>query len=273
MARRMNRRKRAARAARPMKRNRRKTAVPRGITTSPNQMARVVETIDLGTITPNSSNLQSFQLTNFRRAHYMSAAFAFYRAAKCTYTYQPLFNVFQDLSGSSSLPNIYTLMNRQGDINLPQSAIDIFTATGSSPRKFNTPHKVSYKPNWTTPGMPTLTVSQGTLLVSNFIQGSQTCYNWVNKSSKGQKMYPSGAGANDSGVLTTLGPDNTTFASTTFIAPNSACDAVAYLGHDVFVEQKFDTNPNPVARVTLTVEWEFKGPIWNNLIRQDIITQ
>jgi len=268
----MNRRRRA-KPSRPYVRNRRKTNVPRGITTSPNQMCRIVETIDGGTLGPNTSNLQAFQLNNFRRAHYMSAAFAFYRAAKVTYTYTPLFNTYQDLSGSSSVPSLYSLMNRQGDTNLPQSNLDVFIATGARPVKFNTPHKVSYKPNWTSPGMPMLASVSGSIVVTQYIQGSQVCYNWINKSSKGQKVYPPGSGTNDSGLLTGPTADNSTFQNVTFIAPGSACDAVSYLGHDVYIEQKIDANPAPVAKVTVTVEWEFKGPIWNNLIRQEVVTQ
>jgi len=252
----------------------RKSVVPRGITTMPGQYCKIVETINLVDLQPNTNYLHTFQLNQFRRAHYMSAAFAFYRAAKVTYVYQPIYNTFTDVSGSSTVPYIYTLMNRQGDTNLPQSNMDVVLATGARPKRFNSNHVVSYKPNWTTPGMPTQTVASGGsgLTVSPFIQGSQTCYNWINKSSKGQKVYPPGAGGNDSGVLTGIPPDNSTFPGIAFVALGSACDGVAYLGHDAYIDQAKDLNPAACARVILTVEWEFKGPIWNNLIRQDIIT-
>jgi len=256
------------------KRGNKSTRVPRGITAAPGQMCRIVETINLDNINPNTNYLNTFQLNQFRRAHYMSAAFAFYKAAKVTYTYTPLFNTFQDVSGSSSAPNIFTLMNRQGDTNLPQSNIDVIAATGARPKRFVGVHKVSYVPNWTTPGLPVQTLggSPPILQVSQYFMGSQVCYNWINKSSKGQKVYPPGSGSNDSGLLTQPPPDGTTFPGVSWVSSGSACDGVAYLGHDTFVQQAVDANPAPVAACTITVEWVFKGPVWNNLIRQEVIT-
>jgi len=250
---------------RRMKRARRARVarVPRHVVSPLHQSCSIVETISGQVLAPNTVLNNYFNLTQFRRAHYMSAGFAFYRAKRVTYTYQPLFNTFEagEALGSTTVPYMYKLMNRQDDANLPNSLYAL-QACGTRPIKFTSQVKVSYKPNWLLTG-PTAVLNS----ITPIQMGYTPTYVWIAKSSAGQTMFPSGSGTNRSGNLVNAAPNNAG-TSTPLGTGQGFPDLVNYVGHNTYFTQETAVEGSTIARVIITVEWEFKDPIWNSQITQ-----
>jgi hypothetical protein len=253
----------------------RKLAVPRGITATQNQFCKVVETIAFQDVLPGVQPPDSFNLMEFSRARFMATGFQFYKAAKCTWTYYPLYNTFATDSAvtGDTVPYIYTAMNRTGDAVLPNT-LQAFQAMGAKPVKFVNKHIVSYRPNWVTPGLPIrLNGSSG-----NFVEvvlGSRSCYDWID-SSPSRSINNSGAPPqNNTGQLSSVDPPTITadlnLPAFTVQPVNSACYSVMYHGHNAIFDQFVTTGDlKPIGRLTLTVEWHFKSPIWNSRFTQGV---
>lgn len=255
----------------------RKTNIPRGITTQQNQFCKVVETVTVEDVIPGVQAPACFNLMDFNRARFMAVGFQHYKAAKCTWTYEPLYNTYQDGgptgSGGDTIPYIYSAMNRTGDSVLPTNLAS-FQAMGARPVKFNKKHVISYVPNWTTPGQQVLArnaVGQDPLI---FSLGAQSCYNWIDSSSyRSQNNVPTTSGTPP--VLNVTGQnfpvENPGLASqlqltagATTLTARQASYAVLYQGHSAFFDQATSSGTQAIGRLTLTVEWHFKTPLWYN---------
>ena len=118
------------------------------------QMAKIVETLELADLAPNQVYSNVFTLAQFPRAFTLAGSFQFYKAAKVTYSYEPLFNTFQEQWGgatSYSKPYMYALMNRVQN-NSPVSLANL-QACGAKPQALISKRVISYKPNWCSPGL------------------------------------------------------------------------------------------------------------------------
>ena len=253
----------------------RKSVVPRGITATQNQFCKVTETIAFQDILPGVQAPDSFNLMNFNRARFMATGFQHYKAARCVWTYYPLYNTFATDSAvtGDTVPYIYTAMNRTGDATLPNT-LAAFQAMGAKPVKFIKKHVVSYRPNWVTPGLPIrLNGSSG-----NFVEvvlGSRACYDWIDTSPRSSINNSGGPPQNTTGQLNFIEPPTITtdlsLPAFTVQPVNSACYSVMYNGHNTIFDQFVTTGDlRPIGRLTLTVEWHFKSPIWNSKFTQGV---
>jgi len=272
--RRAPRRKRAARKG--GKRAGKKSRVPRGITATQQQFCKVTETVAFQDILPGVQAPDSFNLMAFTRARYMANGFQFYKAAKCTWTYYPLYNTFATDAAvqGDTVPYIYTTMNRTGDSALPNN-LQAFQAMGAKPVKFIKKHVVSYVPNWVTPGLPVkLTGSSGNTI--ELMMGSRPCYDWINNTSLRAVLNSGIPAQNLTSQLIPNTPQDLAnhiggAAAYALSAPTSACYEVIYNGHNTIFDQFVTSGElRPIGRLTLTVEWHFKCPIWDSRISQNI---
>ena len=259
----------------------RKSNVPRGLTTQNNQICRVVETVAYNDIQPNTVSTAFFTLMQFERARYLSAGFQYYKAAKCTWTYEALYNTFQEAAipggiVGDTVPQLYATMNRTGDAAIPNT-IESMQGMGSRPTKFTRTHKISYKPNWNTPGLPvSVNIIGGA--TTQYMAGSQACYNWIENTNFLQVTNVGTPAQNNSGQLIhhisdSLNTDAGINAPSNNQSPSSLAHSVVWNGHDVYFQQLQSNNDVPVARLVLTVEWHFKKPIWNYNVTQNYKTQ
>jgi len=266
-------RKRAPRRLRG-KRSGRKSVIPRGITTTQDQYCKVTETVAYQNVLPGVQSPNSFNLMEFSRARFMATGFQHYKAAKCTWQYVPLYNTYAtELAASGdTIPYIYTSMNRTGDSNNPNT-LAAFQAMGAKPVKFIKKHVVSYKPNWTTTGLPIrLEGSNGNYF--DYQLGSRPCYDWIDTSpwlstnnvgspaqqTTGQ-VYP---------IVPPTLPTDVSVSSFTPLQPKSAAYSVMYHGHRAIFDQFLTAgDAAPIGRLILTVEWHFKSPIWQANITQN----
>jgi len=259
-----------------------KAHIPRSLSAVP-QSARVVETISVGDLNSNEIKSYNFSLQEFSRARLLSLGYQRVKAAKCTWTYEPLFNTFQDAAGNNALsvPFMYHRMNRGQDSIVPGSLGDL-QAMGAQPRKFTNTVRISYKPNWVSPGL----IGYNTLLTQTVNGGQQqllngiTCYGlkqeygFLENSPYNQTQDPNGNVIIPVGLPRrtpgTLRPDlESTALDNGVIAPNVQSMLCLYNGHDAYFDQaQSGEGTNQICRVTLTVEWHFKDPKWWDQIVQ-----
>lgn len=277
-----NRKTKSNRKPRVRKARKASAHIPRGLATVP-QTAKVVETIVIGDLLSNQIRPYNFSLQMFTRARLLSLGYQRVKAVKCTWTYEPLFNTFQDQVGNSALsvPFMYSRMNRGQDSRVPQSLGDL-QAMGAQPRKFTNTVRISYRPNWVSPGM----LGSNTLLTQTVNGGQQqmiqsiTCYGlkqeygYLENSPYNQTQDPGGSVIIPVGLPRrnpgTLVPDlEDTAINNGVVAPNVQSMLCLYNGHDVYFDQaQLGNEPNFITRVTLTVEWHFKDPKWWDQIIQ-----
>ena len=259
------------------KRGAKKSKLVRGLTVQQNQFCKVIETVRFQDILPGVQAPDSFNLMEFARARYMANGFQFYKAAKCTWTYEPLYNTYATETGNTgdTVPYIYVTMNRTGDSLLPVT-LDAFQAMGAKPVKFIRKHIVSYRPNWVTPGLPIKVVSPDGTNRIDYTLGSKCEYGWINSSPlNARNNVGAPVSQNTSGLVVPVEP--LTFAADVSVpsynvtGANSAAYSVMYNGHNTIFDQFINTGDNQkIGRVTLTVEWHFKCPIWDKRISQNI---
>jgi len=230
------------------------------------QFARIVETVNIQDAPSNTLNTLGFCLNDFNRARFESNNWQFFKAAKVTWTYEPLYNTYQDGTGTAlSKPYLYTRMNRTQDKVIP-FGLGGLQGAGAMPKAMVSTIKQTYRPNWNIQG---LTIgsqpSGGSYGVAAL--GARCEYGWINNSPYLQTQYsatsrlpgqlnPSQTGA-VSGIL----------SGTTVSQVPSYC---LYNGHDFYIDQK-NADPTataPICRITMTVEWHFKGPVYNEKIVQ-----
>lgn len=273
------RRRANKKSGRKMRGKGRKT-MPNTATSGKGQMARIIETIEFTDLQPNGAVNSVFTLSQFPRASTLAGNFAFYKAAKVTWNYEPLYNTFQDTAGATSVPYLYTLMNR-GQINtIPAPGLGNIQACGARPVKLVSRTSISYKPNWCSPGLLSVIKPDGSESgpISAVIQqGVKQNYDWLSCSGQevravdagGQVVVPSLANVLSaqigSPVVTPAPPALTLFA------PN-ANNNVVYNGHINFIDQEFDANSAPCCRLTATVVWQFKGALFNQVLQTPVPT-
>lgn len=220
--------------------------------------ATLTETILLVDLNVNTTYSQNFVLADFDRASAVASNFKFYRAKRVTYKYEPLFNFYQDTGGTSdSLPYMYAVMNRTQD-NYANDANQL-RGYGAVPQVFNSTKTISYKPNWCAQGLGTYSQTAPDQPITSINgTGLRKCYDWLE--------CPRVGHANANQIITpnldgNVGPGVVPMANYT--------SAVIYNGHSVRFDQVLNVNTSDIARVTVTVEWEFKGP----KIDTDVIPQ
>jgi len=253
-------RRRQRKARKPVRRYKRKSnlAVPRGIASSPNQAASLIESVQYVDTYANMVSLRYFTLQQFYRATFLATNYKWYKAVKCTWTYEPLYNTFQENAASMApavgKPQILFQMNRTQDNMAGLTAFDIY-AMGSKPQSFTANKVISYVPNWCSPG---LTVAQKTGdTINNIYQtGLRAQTTWL--ASPGLESY-------NAAVQTTPLMDNTAAIALPAAATSLLNACVPYNGHIDFVDQQHQSNSTPVYRLTLTVKWLFKEPMLRSL--------
>ena len=230
------------------------------------QRCTVVETIEIADLNANSARHNVFCLLDFARASNIAPNFKFYRAAKVIWTYDPLFNTFQDGNGNAnaSKPYMYTCMSRtQFDQYTSMAQVQQFQASGARPVPLVGQRKISYRPNWCSPGLlqiRTTTPPGGGAITDYSSNGLQAQYGWLATPAAGQpSIYADGRGTNggDYPAYIDNPPPTTATVSNSFVYTNT----VIYNGHHIFIDQKYtggDPSEQPVARVTCTVLWECK---------------
>ena len=232
------------------------------------QTCRVVETFEGTDLLANSPQQGIFTLAQFARASNIAPNFKWYRAVKVIYTYDPLFNTFQDGAGNAnaSKPYIYTVMNRTqmgGGTTATMAKLQQFQVAGARPVPLVKQYRISYKPNWCSPGLLQLrtTVSPGQNAIQDYSSnGLQAQYGWLATPTVSGTAVRADAVATDGGdyPITVSNPAPTiATVGNSFVYLNMT----VYNGHEVFVDQKYtggDPENQPVARVTVTVLWEFK---------------
>jgi len=242
------------RKSRPRRRPRRyaKTRVPRTMPAmaGKNQMATCIETLDRGTLLANAGQLYTFTLGQFPRAYAMSTLFSFYKATKVIWTYEPLFNTFQEGAGAVGKPYIVTQMNRQQEV--VTTGYRNLISSGGRPTPLASVKKITYTPNWCSPG---LSMYQGNFSTGDIQQlastGLQKQFGWL----ASPPATPIGAfnpGTSDNSAA----PINDTVNGTIPVVINY--NNVTYNGHASHIFQDGALN-NPICRVTCQVQWVFKG--------------
>lgn len=242
----------------------RKSRVPKHLKPNIPQYSKVIETIGVQDMEANSPYQRTFSLNDFNRARYESVNWRFFKAAKVTYTYEPLYNTYQDGDNNTALsaPYLYVMMNRTQDSKVPAGLGDL-QGMGAMPRKLTNTFKYSYKPNWCVQGL-TAVAAQG---AGVYALGARTEFGWINNSSQGQTQASAVLRNAGTVVPDQAGAVGTALNATTIHQLPSYC---LYNGHDDYIDQKFSgTVENQIiARLTVTVEWRFKGPLYNGYITQ-----
>lgn len=229
----------------------------------PKQYAHVRESIEFQSINSNQMYGYVFALGEFQRANSVSTNFKFYRAARVTYTYEPMFNTYPNTSGAGApgIPYFYVAMNRTQDGTLGNSVNNLL-AMGAKPKKLSKIIKVSYVPNWCSPGLLVQNVDNNNITQINQM-GSKSEYGWLPcpplatpwSSHKIQGISPfqplnlTVTGDNLNGIGIGIGNTET----------NIVTNGVFYNGHVAYIEQ-INRSANTLVKCTVTVDWVFKDP-------------
>lgn len=243
---------------------------PATATAGKGQMARIVETIEFTNQKPNELFQCVFTLAQFPRALQVAQNFAFFKAAKVTWQYEPLFNTFQDGAGAASKPYLYTVMNRGQVVPTSSVALPItlhnIQATGARPIGLSGTKQVSYKPNWCSPGIAAIAQYANTNV--NVSMGLQSQYNWLASSGAGVKFNANGQqidGGSTNGYNPVQGEGGVAPAPVSIVPTQNMSSAVVYNGHNTWIDQAFvgASTDEPTCKLTCTVEWLYKGAIFN----------
>lgn len=231
------------------------------------QTCKVIETIEVDDLLANSSRHHVFTIADFARASNIAPNFKFYKAAKVIWTYDPLFNTFQDGNGNAnaSKPYMYTQMARtQLSQTLQTMSLQQFQCTGARPVPLVSQRKISYTPNWCSPGLlqirTTVPPGGGANIVDYSTNGLQAQYGWLATTPTLSSVIPADkTGTNTGDYPATISHAPPTLASVdnSFVYTNMT----VYNGHHVYIDQKYtggDPSTQPVGRVTVTVLWLFK---------------
>lgn len=242
----------ARRARKPRRKIARRRRVPRSmpVMAGKNQGAQCIETLDIGTVLANAGQLYTFTLAMFPRAYAMATLFSFYKAVKVTWTYEPLFNTFQEAAGAVGKPYIVLAMNRQQE-TLTTGYRNLISA-GGRPTPLSAVKKITYRPNWCSPGLSYYTGNFSTGDISALQStGLQKEYDWIATPA----TTPIGAFNPGDTDFQQQAINDTTATNQSF--PMNFVN-VTYNGHASHIFQDGALN-NPICRVTCQVHWVFKG--------------
>jgi len=247
--------RRPRRAAKHMRRGRKGgiLAVPRSMKASPNQMASVTESIQFVDTLPNIVSYRRFDLSSFYRASTIAPNYKFYKAAKCTWTYTPLYNTFQEGAtlGTVSKPQMYFQMNRTQE-SMNGLAHSDFLGMGSKPSAFTSNKVISYVPNWCSPGLVAIRRDETGVIVAVRNVGLRANTGWL----ESPEIDPYNA-APQTQPLTS---GNQILSDGTVNAAVLAAN-VQYNGHVDYCYQ--ERAVAAVYTLVLTVTWLFKQPLLN----------
>lgn len=245
----MARRVRNRRARKQVRKFRRGARISRGLSTG-SQTARIQETVEYSEVQPNSAYTCQFNLSQFTRASALAPNFRWMRPIKAIWKLEPLYNTFQQgTSVNLSVPYYYSYMNRTQD-SRPQVVAD-FQASGSQPQKFTSPIVLAYRPNWCSMGLPVQDPQTKTI---QFL-GLKAQYDWCQTPLINVTNQPM------TGVVTPQNPLSVPYGPATSATPGNYAGGMYFNGHNIILDQEFAASPtDPVARLTLTVIWEFKEP-------------
>jgi len=249
-------RRRAAKRA-PKRKGNRKAKIPRTIgMPASGQMAKIVETVAFVDLDPNLGYNFQFNLSQFRRASNLAPNFKFYKPTLVEWTIEPLYNTFQDgtTGAEVTVPYIYMVMNRTQDQT--GLALADIQAMGSKPQKLVGKKTISYVPNWCSPGLNTY--------ANQAVGNVNALVRFTNMGLKAQYSYiacpPTDLPANAQNTPLYIVPSAPPgFGQDGMNAVNA--NQCVYNGHTIWIDQEVPTGTlQPVARVTCTVHWSFKGP-------------
>jgi len=240
-------------------------------------MARIVETIEFADQKPNELFQCVFSLSQFPRALQLANNFAFYKAKSVTWQYEPLFNTFQDGAGAASKPYMYVVMNR-GQVSLPFNpqnpaaipfALKNIQATGAKPVGLAGTRKITYVPNWCSPGL-TAVAQYSTTATQSVSLGLQPQYKWLSSAGwGGGTMFNVNSQQIDGGAqnkYTPVQPEGGIAQAPLSVQQQAIlASSVVYNGHNTWIDQAFvgESTSEPTCRLTCTVEWVYKGAIAN----------
>jgi len=222
------------------------------------QMAKILETIEYNNVAPNVVQAMTFTINQFERARTLATNFRWYKPTYVTWTIEPQFNTFQSGINANSVPYMYKIMNRSQDPSF-MTLSDILSQ-GAKPMKLISQKKISYRPNWCSPGLIVQNVVAqqgfGGALNNVYINGLTPQYGWLQApnllptgtSGSGQPLVP--------GTISSLQPGD---PRATGPALNLAANTV-FNGHQVYIEQQTAPQSTPVYKVSCTVSWSFKDP-------------
>jgi len=248
--------RRYAKKARKGRKGVRKSRVPKTLSMNRPQTCTIRETIELSQMTPNTTFQYIFSLNQFGRAQAIGAFFKFYKAAKVEWSFEPLYNTFQEGSTSpnAGLPYLYSVMNRTQ--SKTAMLLQDFQACGARPQKFVKKITKSFVPNWCSPGLLCYSQNTGTGSVN------QGIYTNGLKEERGWLMGPEALAQSPNGQLVNLQTsDNQLVNGLTdpLIVPMNT-NQVVYNGLNVFIEQANAPAGSTVCKITCTVHWIFKDP-------------
>ena len=246
------------------------------------QTCRVVETFEGIDLLANRPQQSIFTLAQFARASNIAPNFKWYRAAKVIYTYDPLFNTFQDGLGNAnaSKPYLYVVMNRTqfgGGTLALMNNLQQYQTTGARPIPLVKQFKIAYKPNWCSPGLlqlrTTVPPGGGANIQDYSSNGLQAQYGWLACPPYLGTVIPADKTSTDTGdypISVSLPAPTVATVDNSYVYANMT----VYNGHEVYCDQKYtggDPEDQPVARVTVTVLWEFKEA--QNPLKMSVPTQ
>ena len=257
MARNATRARPVARKRRNIKKRggrRRKGGKKAGLNPS-NQRAIIVETLDAGNLVADQPYQGTFNLAQFFRATTLAKNFQFYRANKVKYEYMPLYNTFQENNSIPAVakPQIYFMMNRDQDISWsqrpPAQALFLMQSAGADPKPFVNNLEIVYKPNWCSPGLSAVTLdgSKDPAPVTSVVSlGLKKQFGWLATPDTDAYAQPNALNNLANSVV-----------GSGYVTSSSANAGVLYNGHNFYISQ-YNEPAIPVARLVVTVEWEFK---------------
>ena len=227
------------------------------------QSARIVETIEFKNMTPNYVAPFTFSINQFERARTLATNFRWMKATKVTWAIEPQFNTYQGstIGAQPTIPYVYTLMNRTQD-SAGMTLSDMLSC-GCKPVKLTNLKKLTYKPNWCSPGLLAQNVLSGPgfggYLNNVVFMGLKAEYGWL----QAPNVLPANTnppqipptGTNHIQPIPPVGLAGEPFNQSTV---NIASD-VLYNGHQVYIEQQ-GVAAQTQYRVTCTVHWSFKDP-------------
>lgn len=217
------------------------------------QMAQIVETIEFNKLAPNVVQSCTFNIGQFERARTLATNFRWYKPTHVTWKIEPQFGTYQAVPGGSTVPYLYTLMNRTQDSSF-MTLSDMLTQ-GARPVKLTATKSLSYRPNWCSPALLSQNVVSlpgqfGGAVNQIAMAGLTAQYGWLqapNNLLGGAAITPIFQVGYAPGVVT-----NTT------VSNNAA--TTLYNGHQYYVEQQTVTTGVPTFKITCTVKWSFKDP-------------
>lgn len=219
------------------------------------QMARIVETVEFNSVPPNLIQACVFNIAQFERARTLATNFRWYKPTMVTWTIEPQYNTYQSGVAAATVPYLYTIMNRTQDSSFLGLG-DLLTQ-GAKPRKLTGVNRVTYKPNWCSPGLLVQNVVPsggfGGMLNNVYIQGLKPEFGWLQ--------------APNLPIASSVIPPN-------LIRPYQQVDPVTsntpvqnqagltyFNGHQFYIEQTVPSGAaTPSYKITCQVHWAFKDP-------------